>query len=131
MKIVALIMGVLALTVSFAFAQQAAKPELNGLWAVKYADGSEGTMKVEKNLFILTVPAGGEIKRAFQVMGDYFECILRGRMVGVNFLFGYLKSNGIEGKLQERVPCAELKKAFKSGIAESESSCQLPVDRNA
>jgi hypothetical protein len=99
---------------------------LGGTWAVQYADGSAGTMTVEKNTLTLKIPEIGEIKGIVQERGDYFESILSDRRDGVNFLFGYLKGGRVEGKLQEKMPCAELKKAFKSGVAAGANSCQLP-----
>lgn len=102
------------------------KSSLAGTWAVQYADGSAGAMTVEKNTFNLKIPEIGEIKGMVQESGDYFESILSDRRNGINFLFGYIKGGKVEGKLQERMPCAELKKAFKSGVAVSSNSCQMP-----
>ncbi|MGV8056981.1 MAG: hypothetical protein AB2L12_02945 [Smithellaceae bacterium] len=108
------------------FAQQP-KSSLNGVWAVKYADNSEGTMTVGKNIFNLKIPEVGEIKGMIQGSGDYFESIMSDRRDGINFLFGYLKGDKMEGKLQERTPCTELKKAFKNGVVTvSANSCQMP-----
>ncbi len=106
------------------FAQQN-KSSLSGLWVVKYADNSEGTLFIEKNILKLKIPAIDEIKGIVQESGTYFESILSDRREGINFIFGYSKGNILEGKLQERAPCAELKKSFKSGIVVSGSSCQL------
>jgi hypothetical protein len=111
-------------TVTFA---QPPKLSLDGVWAVKYVDGAESTMAVEKNAFSLKVPEVGEIKGMIQTSGDYFESILSGRQNGINFLFGYVKGGKIEGKLQEKIPCTELKKAFKNGIITvGANSCQMP-----
>jgi hypothetical protein len=102
------------------------KSSLAGVWTVQYADGSAGVMTVEKNSFNLQIPEIGEIKGMVQERGDYFESILSDRRNGINFLFGYIKGGKVEGKLQERMPCTELKKAFKSGVAIASSSCQMP-----
>ena len=102
------------------------KSSLAGSWTVQYADGSKGAMTVEKNTFNLRIPEIGEIKGMVQERGDYFESILSDRRNGINFLFGYIKGGKVEGKLQERMPCAELKKAFKSGVAVISNSCQMP-----
>lgn len=116
----------IAISSTTMFAQQP-KSSLEGVWAVKYADNSEGIMKVEKNTFTLKMPEIGEIKGMIQGSGDYFESILSNRQNGINFLFGYIKGGKMEGKLQEKTPCAELKKAFKSGVAAvSANSCQMP-----
>lgn len=104
-------------------AAQQATPELEGVWTVKYADGSAGSMTVEKDSIKLGVPVIGELKGRVEIRSDYFESILD-RSGGINFIFGYLKSGGVEGKLQEGAPCAELKKALKSGVTESGSACQ-------
>jgi hypothetical protein len=111
---------------SAAISAEQPKSSLNGLWAVKYADNSEGTLTVEKNTLKLTIPAVGEIKGMVQESGTYFESILSDRREGVNFIFGYLKGGKLEGKLQERAPCPELKKAFKSGVVVINTSCQFP-----
>jgi hypothetical protein len=108
------------------FAEQP-KSSLSGLWAVKYADNSEGTMTVEKNTLNIKIPEVGEIKGMVQERGSYFESILSDRREGINFIFGYIKGGKVEGKLQEKFPCTELKKAFKSGVvAVGANSCQLP-----
>ncbi|HPK53929.1 MAG TPA: hypothetical protein PK114_05665 [Smithellaceae bacterium] len=107
------------------YAQQS-KASLSGTWAVKYADNSEGTMNVGKNNFTINIPEVGAIKGMIQTSGDYFESILSDRQNGINFLFGYIKGNKLEGKLQEKIPCAELKKAFKSGVAVGTNTCQSP-----
>lgn len=118
---VSLLMGlVCALPAS---AQQAA-PSLDGTWSVKFADGSQGTMTVEKGTIRITLPSVGDLKGRVEQRTDYFESIMDRR--GINFLFGYLKAGGIEGKLQESAPCAELNKAFKSGVTAAGSSCQAP-----
>jgi hypothetical protein len=59
------------------------------------------------------------------VRSDYFESILSDRRNGIDFIFGYIKNNSLEGKLQENKPCSELKKAFKSGIVENNSTCHV------
>jgi hypothetical protein len=107
------------------FAQQQ-KSALNGKWAVKYADGSESIMTVEKNTFNLMIPGVGEIKGMIQERGDYFESILSDRRNGINFIYGYIKNGRVEGRLQENIPCSELKKAFKTGVADLKNSCQMP-----
>ncbi|MEI6457216.1 MAG: hypothetical protein WCO93_13075 [bacterium] len=107
------------------FAQQQ-KSSLNGKWAVKYADSSESIMIVEKNTFNLIIPKVGKIKGMIQERGDYFESILSDRRNGINFIYGYIKNGRLEGKLQEQMPCSELKKAFKSGVADLKNSCQMP-----
>jgi hypothetical protein len=106
---------------------QQPKSSLDGVWAVKYIDGAESIMTVEKNTFSLKIPEIGEIKGMIQASGDYFESILSSRQNGINFLFGYIKGGKIEGKLQEKMPCTELKKAFKSGVVTvGANSCQMP-----
>jgi len=121
--IVSLLLAAANITTCFAAPPQAA---LTGVWNIQYSDGSEGTMKVEKNNFKLTIPAVGEIKGLIQERGDYFESILSDRRTGINFLYGYIKGDKIEGKLQESAPCTELKKAFQSGVvAVSAKSCQF------
>ena len=107
------------------FAEQP-KSLLVGAWAVKYADGSEGAMTVEKSTINLRIPEIGEIQGMVQERGDYFESILSDRRNGINFLFGYIKGGKVDGKLQESMPCTELKKAFKSGVAVVSNSCQMP-----
>lgn len=97
---------------------------LDGAWAVKYADGSEGRMTMGKDILMIEVPAVGELKGRLEVRSDYFESILdRG---GIYFVFGYQKGDSVEGKLQENFPCTELKKAFKSGVTEASTTCQAP-----
>lgn len=103
------------------------KASLAGTWNLTYADGSEGTMTVDKNNFTLKIPVVGEIKGMIQTSGEYFESILSERKGGINFIFGYIKGDKLEGKLQEQSPCSELKKAFTSGIAApGANSCQMP-----
>lgn len=101
-------------------AQQAA---FEGVWTVKYADGSQGSMTVEKGSVRFSVPVIGELKGRVEIRTDYFESILDRR--GINFIFGSPKSGGIEGKLQEDAPCPEMKKAFKSVVTEGGSSCHM------
>jgi hypothetical protein len=122
-----MILSLLLLTAgaSTIFAEQP-KSSLTGLWFVKYADSSEGTMMVEKNTLNLKIPVVGEIKGMVQDRGDYFESILSDRREGINFIFGYIKGGKVEGKLQEKVPCTELKKVFKSGVVVMNNSCQMP-----
>lgn len=103
-------------------AQQAASA-LDGVWSVRYADGSQGSMTVGNGTITFTVPAVGELKGRVELRTDYFESILD-RRSGITFIFGELKGGGIEGKLQESAPCAELKKAFTGGIVASSSTCQ-------
>lgn len=105
-------------------AAQHAAPALEGVWTVKYADGSEESMTVEKESIKFGVPLVGELKGRVEIRSDYFESILD-RRGGIDFMYGYLKSGGAEGKLQESLPCKELKKAFKSGVVESSSTCQV------
>lgn len=104
---------------------QPPKDFLAGSWSVKYADGSEGEMTIEKNIIRLRIPGSGEIKGRVEQSGEYFESILSDRK-GIDFIFGYLKGGKVEGKLQENKPCAELNKAFKSGVASMSSTCQAP-----
>ncbi len=101
----------------------AAQQPLDGTWAVKFPDGSPGTMSVTNGTLAIAVPSVGDLNGAVELRTDYFESILD-RRNGIDFIFGYLKAGGIEGKLQESAPCAELKKAFRSGVVEAGSSCQ-------
>lgn len=119
--VLSIIMMLLTATSLFA---QPQKASLDGSWSVKYADGSEGVMTVEKNTIKIKIPEIGEIKGMVQASGDYFESIMSERRNGINFLFGYLKGGKVDGKLQERMPCAELNKAFKSGVATMSNTCQ-------
>lgn len=123
-RVMILVLILFAISSVSIFAQQP-NSTLSGLWVVKYADNSEGTMLVEKNTMKIKLPAADEIKGMCETRGEYFESILSHRREGINFIFGYIKGNTLEGKLQERAPCAELKKIFKSGIAVSGNSCQL------
>ncbi len=121
--VMSIIVVLLCQALSFA---QPPKNSLAGSWSVKYADGSEGEMMVEKNVLKLRIPEIGEIQGRVEQSSDYFESILSGRRAGIDFIFGYLKGGKVEGKLQENKPCAELNKAFKSGVAVMSSTCQAP-----
>ena len=103
------------------------KSKLAGTWMVQYTDGSAGTMMVQGKTFNLSIPKVGEIKGMIQESGEYFESILSDRRNGINFIFGYIKGDKLEGKLQENMPCPELNKAFKNNVIKAgTSSCQAP-----
>jgi hypothetical protein len=97
-----------------------------GSWEVKFENGTAGTLVVDRNKATLDIPKVFQGEGGTGDRGDYVEFFMTGKGNVRLFVFGYVKGNMLEGKIQDNMPCEGLKKAFGSSVNVLKNSCQVP-----
>jgi len=97
-----------------------------GTWDLKFDNGAKGSLVVDKTKATIEIAKFFKGEGGTGDRGDYVEFFMSGKNNQRLFVFGFLKGGVLEGTVQDRAPCDELKKNFGNLVKVVNTSCQVP-----
>ena len=109
------IMMFLMLT-AVAVAQDVPKGTVIGTWELKFDNGVQGKLVVDKNKATIDIPKFFQGEGRTDDRGDYAEFWFSRKSGNPLFVFGFIKGGVLEGAVQDRARCEDLKKVFGPAV---------------
>jgi hypothetical protein len=109
-----------------AAAQSVPLGTVNGTWEVKFDNGVQGKLVVDKNKGMLDIPKYFQGEGGTGDRGEYVEFFMSGKSGDRLFVFANIKGGMLEGALQDKMPCESMKKTFGPIVKVINASCQVP-----
>lgn len=117
------IMMFLMLT-AVAVAQDVPKGTVIGTWELKFDNGVQGKLVVDKNKATIDIPNFFQGEGSTDDRGDYAEFFMTGKNAKELFVWAFIKGGVLEGGVQDKAPCEDLKKALGPAVKVSTTSCR-------
>ena len=97
-----------------------------GTWDLKFDNGVKGGLVVDKNKATIDIPRFFNDEGGTGDRGDYVEFFMTGKNNARLFVFGYVKGTVLDGKVQDKAPCEDLKKNLGDLVKIINTCCQVP-----
>ncbi len=107
------------------FAQSVPVGTIVGTWELAFDNGVKGSLIADKKKTTIDIPGFFKGEGGTGDRGDYVEFFMSGKNNKELFVFGYIKGGVLEGTVQDRVPCEEVKKNFGNLVKVTNTSCQV------